>query len=286
MNAPDIADRAVYATYPDVEGIEFLSKSRSRDKFDAHMHEYFTIGITTEGAERFWCRNAEHAASAGDIAIVNPFEVHKGGPGPAGFWSYRMVYATSGAMDAVTACLFDSPQSAPQFQVTVVTDPALAGALASLQTLMDNASSSLERQSLVLNTLGGLILRHGYMSVEQRRVGLEPDAIRITREYLNDNFAGNVTLQELSALCGLSPFHLLRTFHRIVGMPPHAYLRQIRVERAKQMMAAGADISEAALAAGFSDQSHLTRFFKRLLGMTPGEYASGLRLSASRAAYA
>jgi AraC-like DNA-binding protein len=60
-------------------------------------------------------------------------------------------------------------------------------------------------------------------------------------------------------------------------MTPHAYLRQVRVERAKEMLAAGLSISEVALAVGFFDQSHLTRYFKRILGLTPGTYATAIR---------
>lgn len=108
-----------------------------------------------------------------------------------------------------------------------------------------------------------------------RNIQHEPLAVRRVRDFIQANYADNVSLDDLSACSGLSPFHLLRTFRRAIGMPPHAYLRQIRVEQAKQLLAVGTPIAEAAAAAGFVDQSHLNRLFKKILGMTPGAYAAG-----------
>jgi AraC-like DNA-binding protein len=276
-----LRERTIFATYPEIQGVEFLSGSHVVDKFDAHMHECFTIGVTLEGTEHFWCNGIPHAAGVGDIALLNPYEVHKGGPGPEGYWTYRMIYPQSDVLETVNTDLFRSPPRSPQFSTTVVTDPTLAAALGLLQSAMDRVVSSLERQSLLLSHLGALAARHVRTGSVLRKIGREPRAIGTVRQYLHANYAGDVRLEELSAVCGLSRFHLLRTFRRVVGMPPHAYLRQIRVEQAKLMLAGGAPISEVALATGFADQSHMNRLFKRILGMTPGEYASGVRSAAA-----
>ena len=63
-----------------------------------------------------------------------------------------------------------------------------------------------------------------------------------------------------------------RLFKEATGLPPHQYVILRRVERAKQFLQAGTDLSltEVALRAGFSDQSHFSRHFKRFVGVTPG----------------
>jgi AraC-like DNA-binding protein len=81
-----------------------------------------------------------------------------------------------------------------------------------------------------------------------------------------------VSLERLADLAGLSPFHLTRIFRREVGLPPHVYLKQVRVFKARQLLDQGLAIAEAAAEAGFTDQSHLSRQFKKLLGITPGQY--------------
>ena len=277
MSKSEPAETVMFAAYPEIPGVEFLSGAYVADRFDAHMHECFTIGVTLEGSEHFWCRGSKHVAAVGEIALLNPYEVHKGGPGPEGYWSYSMIYAGSEVLEAAAAELLTPSRQRPRFSTLVVADPPLAAAVGSLQAELNQADSTLERQSLLLKLLGTLLARHSSTTGTAPKIDCEPAAVRKIRDYLHVNYADNVTLDDLSRWSGLSPFHLLRTFRRAVGMPPHAYLRQVRVEQAKRMLAAGAPISEAAAAAGFADQSHLTRFFKRILGVTPGAYASAIR---------
>jgi AraC family transcriptional regulator len=77
----------------------------------------------------------------------------------------------------------------------------------------------------------------------------------------------------MAGLLGLSPYHFARMFRRAVGVPPHQYVLQRRVERAKGLLLAGRlGLSDVALAVGFSDQSHLTRVFRRAVGITPARF--------------
>jgi AraC-like DNA-binding protein len=73
-------------------------------------------------------------------------------------------------------------------------------------------------------------------------------------------------------VANLSPFYLLRTFRDRIGLPPHGYLNQVRLIRAKKLLSQGCQISQVAHEIGFADQSHLTRQFKRMFGVTPGQY--------------
>jgi transcriptional regulator GlxA family with amidase domain len=80
-------------------------------------------------------------------------------------------------------------------------------------------------------------------------------------------------LTELASIAGLSLFHFARQFKQTVGVAPHHYLVQRRVERAQDMLTrTDLPLSEIALAAGFSDQSHLGRHFRQMLGTTPREF--------------
>ncbi|MCP4688540.1 MAG: helix-turn-helix transcriptional regulator, partial [Desulfobacterales bacterium] len=59
--------------------------------------------------------------------------------------------------------------------------------------------------------------------------------------------------------------------------PPHEYLTQVRIARAREMLKNGESIVSAAMDAGFVDQSHFTRIFKKFVGVTPGQYSRGKR---------
>jgi AraC-like DNA-binding protein len=83
-----------------------------------------------------------------------------------------------------------------------------------------------------------------------------------------------VKLAELASICGVTPFHLIHSFRASFGIPPHAYLTQVRARRAREMLIRGNPLSSVAYMCGFSDQSHLTRVFKRIYGVTPGVYVA------------
>ncbi|MEG4942592.1 helix-turn-helix transcriptional regulator [Microcoleus sp. F4-D5] len=76
--------------------------------------------------------------------------------------------------------------------------------------------------------------------------------------------------KELAGIAQLSPYYFSRAFKQSVGISPHQYVIQQRVERAKQLLLQGnMSLYEIAIACGFTHQSHLTRHFKRLTGVTP-----------------
>ena len=84
-----------------------------------------------------------------------------------------------------------------------------------------------------------------------------------------DRYGEQLTLEEMGHVVDLTPFQLIGLFKRTVGLTPHAYLTQVRLTAAIREMGHGASIAEAALSAGFYDQSALTNHFKRAYGITP-----------------
>ncbi|MCI0561480.1 MAG: AraC family transcriptional regulator, partial [Nitrososphaera sp.] len=99
------------------------------------------------------------------------------------------------------------------------------------------------------------------------------------RDYIEDNYRENITLDELAKESSITKFHLAREFTRRFGAPPHEYLNMVRISRAMESLRSGQSISTSAIEAGFFDQSHLTRHFKRVYGITPGEYQGGTHIS-------
>jgi AraC-like DNA-binding protein len=94
---------------------------------------------------------------------------------------------------------------------------------------------------------------------------------------LQERFNESVSLDELSAVAGLSRFHLLRAFKKRFGVPPHTYQLHARIARARVLLQKGVSPADTASSVGFADQSHFTRHFKRILGVTPGQYARAAR---------
>jgi AraC family transcriptional regulator len=105
------------------------------------------------------------------------------------------------------------------------------------------------------------------------RPGLDASRLRRVLEYVDEHLTGDITVADLADVACLSIFHFSRAFVATVGLPPHRYVSQRRLESAKAMVAAGRmSIGRIALDSQFSSQSSFNRAFRRATGMTPGAY--------------
>jgi AraC family transcriptional regulator len=103
--------------------------------------------------------------------------------------------------------------------------------------------------------------------------------LRAVVDYIEDHLDAGPTLEQLAAVARLSAYHFARQFKAATGLPPHQYVILRRVERARQLLQAGTDLSlaEVAADAGFSDQSQFSYHFKRMVGVTPGQFRTPAR---------
>ncbi len=88
-------------------------------------------------------------------------------------------------------------------------------------------------------------------------------------ELINDCIDENISLDKLANNCNLSKYHFLRVFKKEMGLTPHSFIINERLNRANNLIKNGKTISEASLLVGFNDQSHFTRNFKKYFGYTP-----------------
>jgi AraC family transcriptional regulator len=102
---------------------------------------------------------------------------------------------------------------------------------------------------------------------------LDPVRLRRVLDYIAANFKDDITLADLAAVAGYSPFHFAREFTLAMGVSPHRYISRIRLENAMaELAAAKLPIAQIALNAQFSSQASFTRAFHRAIGVTPKEY--------------
>jgi AraC-like DNA-binding protein len=110
------------------------------------------------------------------------------------------------------------------------------------------------------------------------RGGLAPWQVRRAKEMLMAHLDGEITLEELAGECQLSRSHFARAFRKTTGLPPHRWLVEQRLERAKDLLLkSDLPLAEIADTCGFSDQSHFTRAFGAALGVAPGEWRRSRR---------
>ncbi|VVP13621.1 HTH-type transcriptional activator Btr [Pseudomonas fluorescens] len=125
-----------------------------------------------------------------------------------------------------------------------------------------------------------LLQRHAAVPIAGKP-GKEHRAVTLAKELLQAHLAAPPSLEELAAAVNLSPFHFARVFRRATGMPPHTWLMQQRIARARALLQGGCLPLEVATQLGFADQSHLSRQFKQVYGVGPGAYRSARQLPGS-----
>ncbi|HXH03604.1 MAG TPA: AraC family transcriptional regulator [Candidatus Competibacteraceae bacterium] len=277
MNNPMPREQAHFWRDAELGGLELLRATYVTHSFSRHSHEGYALGVIESGVESFAYRGATHHAGARRIVICHPGEVHTGYAGTPEGWRYRMFYPEAALLQRALGELEDSAGAIPFFPQAVIDDPPLALELFRLHQVLERDASLLERESRLLWTLAQLVRRHAERRPVPAHLGQENEALRRVVEFLHGHLAEPLSLAQLAAVAGLRPLTLLRLFQRRYGLPPHAYLVQLRVARAKALLGAGLPIAAVAVDTGFTDQSHLHRHFKRLTGVTPGQYALACR---------
>jgi AraC-like DNA-binding protein len=275
MQATELNDEAEFRVWSD-EALTgaFLAQARyGAHEFERHVHDELVIAVTEEGAGKCITRLGSDVCGPGSVWIFEPGAYHCGEVWAAKRWNYRGIYVDATGVDALASVFGGDAGGSIAVRPGLYADRQLAQLLLRAHESLDDRASVLERQARWWAAIGVLLGRYGQPRARFEELSRERSKMDQVREYLAAHFVRNITVEELSQVCGLSRFHLMRAFAREYGMPPHAYANQLRLAQARKLIAAGHGLSDAAVAAGFYDQSHLTRVFKRAYGITPGTYA-------------
>jgi AraC-like DNA-binding protein len=231
----------------------------------------YVVGIVIAGAMRARRGRERFVFEAGDVCTWDPSAAHSGTPHACTSWEARLLILESPALERIVG----GPEPLVtdlSFPRPLLRDGRLAQRFAELHRALETASWALERETLLADWLHDV--SDGPHRLDDRRRSARRDpALRRACEFLRDELANNITLDELERAAGVSRHRLSRMFRTAYDMPPHRFQLAHRIRIARQMLERGVAISEVAQATGFVDQSHLHRHFRRTLGMTPASYA-------------
>jgi AraC-like DNA-binding protein len=232
-----------------------------------HLHEEWQFGVPETASKLSLGAFRRYTATASDLTVVPPYEVHAEGVdlGPASRW--WMLYI---APSLVTRLCGGTPHVARP----VVSDPAAA---LELRELLRRSGAGTMTGSDFLDQLTrwleAFLSRHAEAAPTQ-----EPTpAVERARAYLQSHPTEVVTLPEVGAAVGVTVSHLVRSFSSAVGLPPGRYHAQVRLARARRLLWEGKSVGWVAYECGFADQSHLNRRFREHYGLTPGAFLEQAR---------
>jgi AraC family transcriptional regulator len=205
-------------------------------------------------------------------------------------WSGRRdllaIYLESGLVAQVAAEAFDlDPARLTVPPLDALDLPYLRAAMRAVDAELTAgaAGGRLAAESLA-NVLAVHLIRHvlAPRSPARGRDGTLPRGrLRAVVAYIEEHLDAGLTLGHMAAVARLSTYHFARQFKAATGLPPHQYVIMRRVERARELLQAGTDLSlaEVAACAGFSDQSQFTHHFKRVVGVTPRQFRTPAKIA-------
>ena len=253
-------------------GLEMI-RARYKDfSFSPHTHDEFMVAVTEKGNGQPQIQGKSRSIHPDDMILLNPGEVHGGGPGRDSIWHYRGFYPSVRLMQLAANEESQSTLSIPKFSKSVITDPYMAALLRNVHRILEEPQSTLKSESLLLSALTNLLKRYGAGKQADQPVRRERQSVKRAKEYLEALPGKNITLEELAREAALSPFYFCRVFHRETGLSPHSYQLLVRVQFAKNLLQEGIPIARAAAEAGFFDQAHFTKHFKRVYGVSPSYF--------------
>ncbi|HEX4818272.1 MAG TPA: AraC family transcriptional regulator [Nonomuraea sp.] len=252
------------------DGIERLEAALVGEAFSPHRHDTYAIGVTLAGVQTFRYRGELRRCLPGEWHVLHPDEVHDGAAGTDEGFGYRILY--------VDPCLVQEAlggRPLPFVRDPVVGADAMGPSLLAWLRDLDEPLEEFARVEVALLVAAALV-RHAD-GPARRREPLAVAALSRVRALIAADPGVRRTVAEFERVSGLDRWTIARQFRAAFGTSPTRFRTMRQLDRARGLLRDGTALREAAVAAGFADQSHLTRMFKRAYGLTPGQWVAAVR---------
>lgn len=254
-------------------GVETIRAHFVGHAYDPHWHPQYILGVTEHGHQQFHCRRKEVNSHQGHVFMLEPEELHDGfAPQENGF-TYQMLYFDPRWLHERISGLFTQLPDGFELSVpaTLQRDPILATRVMQAfhafhyqeMRMMKETSIDLLLQSLVTTDA---------LKLERLADISQPILAQKIRDMLHDHLYTEIGLDDLAEFVGIDRFRMNRIFKATYHMAPYQYLLQLRLSKARYLIASGVALADVASTVCFSDQRHLGRWFRRCYGMTPSNY--------------
>ncbi len=263
------ANTEAFYVHPLLPYLECRRSTNSGRHYREHTHSAFSVGAIDEGSVSFKVGSELGTLAPGELVLIDPDVLHYCNPSGPGLRNYYVLYLAKPWCAEVQNSLWGAEAFRP-VRACVLRDRAVYDRFVAAMELLLGAGELLEKEQAIHELAEELFAAAEGVPVPRDSGDLDVDA---AKETLASDLDRSVTLAEAAAAHGANPFTFLRRFKAAADVTPHAYRMSRRIERAKELLRQGADISGVALDCGFCDQSHFTRVFKAVTAVTPREYA-------------
>lgn len=251
-----------------LRGMDFLTaENLPAERAAPHLHHGYTISIVEDGILPVNFREFKLDLKPGDFLILGPDVPHNFNFSPQmGRCSYRTVFVKEEYLsnELKTAIAREN------LTISCFSDLTMWEDYLNIQRGIESGSESdigeiIGRSEKLLSRMPDFVLS---------RMLVRSPHILTVKEYLKDNFAAAPNIEELAKIAHISPFYLMRLFKEEIGLSPHAYINQLRINKAKEMIEDGMPLLQITYELGLTDQSHFSKTFLKVTGVNPVHYGN------------
>lgn len=248
-------------------GIERLEAHFAGRAYAPHRHDTYAIGLTLSGVQSFRYRGAMRHCRPGQCLVIHPDELHDGMAGTEAGFGYRIAYVDpalvhhaldGAALPFVADPVLDLPQD---FTAHALWD-------------MHGGGDDLHGAELAVAVADFLRASASRLLPPPR---LDRAGLARARDLLAVEPARRLPIAHLERVSGLDRWSLARQFRAAYGTSPSRFRTMRQLDVVRRLLVGGVTLAQAALDAGFADQSHMTRHFRRAWGLTPARWLAGQR---------
>lgn len=255
-----------------------------------HVHEYFEILLCREGEFRLEAGDAQARLRTGDLAIIDPMEVHSTHALSAGGNAYMVLKFVPELMYSAEQPLYELGTLAAYMRLRAshrLVFPAEQVRQSGMDGIMERIFSEYRAKEFgyALSVRAEIMRLFVKILRDWHATGAPdlPDAESMAQlqrayEFIEANYAGEVTLAAVARHCNMSYTAFSRFFSRHAGRSFTEALLMTRIKKSMRLInSTELSITEIAARTGFSSTSHYIRCFKSVTGITPLKYRKAER---------
>ncbi len=247
----------------------------------AHRHPGYSFVVNFDDRGSYSVAGRRITAAPGMVSAISPNVPHE--EQPAEEVARYIAVLVEPELFERAARSYAQPVPGPLLGHTFPASPELMLALREFMQECDDRPPGAEQVLEALGVRIAHLLIRGLLGIATASKRVEQSAgIDRAIHHMHTHYAEKLTVAELAGLAAMSESHFARVFRRESGRPPLEYLRELRLEKARQLLRGGdLPVTEIALRCGFGTSSHFAAIFRRILGTTPRCYRAHLAQSAA-----
>lgn len=251
--------------FNDVDGkIEIKKCNNAIHASKAHFHKEISIALVEDGHSNVQICDEIFEIKGKTFLIIPSNVVHRCSPFSFGNWKFRMLYINKEWFESVYSC-FSEKSSFAFMEI----DGIMYSDILSVFDNIEKSQLDFESESKMINYIS-LLMK--VTNNKEYSESIKTEKIRLIRDFIEENYLTNIMISDLSRISNMSKYSLIRQFENSLGLSPHQYIINLRVNYAKNLLKGNKSFSEIAVESVFYDQSHFIKCFKEYTGVTPKKY--------------